>query len=76
MALVLKDRVKETTITTGTGNFQLQGPASGFRPFNDIGDGNFTYYAVITEAAIGEYEIGYGQFNLLVLRKYFVPIQD
>ena len=64
MALVLKDRVKETTITTGTGNFQLQGPASGFRPFNDIGDGNFTYYAVITEAAIGEYEIGYGQFNL------------
>ena len=38
MALVLKDRVKETTITTGTGNFQLQGPASGFRPFNDIGD--------------------------------------
>lgn len=64
MALVLKDRVKETTTTVGTGNFQLQGAASGFRPFNDIGDGNFTYYAVITEAAIGEYEVGYGQFNL------------
>ena len=64
MALVLKDRVKETTTTIGTGNFQLQGAASGFRPFNDIGDSNFTYYAVITEAAIGEYEVGYGQFNL------------
>jgi len=64
MALVLKDRVKETTTTVGTGNFQLQGAASGFRPFNDIGDSNFTYYAVITEAAIGEYEVGYGQFNI------------
>jgi hypothetical protein len=64
MALVLKDRVKETTTTVGTGSFQLQGAASGFRPFNDIGDSNFTYYAVITEAAIGEYEVGYGQFNL------------
>jgi len=63
MALVLKDRVKETTTTVGTGTFQLQGAASGFRPFNDIGDGNFTYYAAVTEAAIGEYEVGYGQFN-------------
>ena len=46
MALVLKDRVKETTLTVGTGSFQLQGPAAGFRPFNDIGDSNTTYYAI------------------------------
>jgi hypothetical protein len=30
MALVIKDRVKETTTTTGTGTFNLAGAVSGF----------------------------------------------
>ena len=45
MALVIKDRVKETTITTGTGTLTLAGALSGFEAFSEIGDGNNTYYA-------------------------------
>ena len=46
MALVLKDRVKETTITIGTSTLVLLGAASGFQSFSVIGDGNTTYYTI------------------------------
>jgi hypothetical protein len=47
MALVLKDRVKETTTTTGTGSYVLAGAATGFQSFTDaLADGDTTYYAV------------------------------
>ena len=47
MALVLKDRVKETTATTGTGSYVLDGAATGFQSFADaLADGDTTYYAV------------------------------
>ena len=45
MALVLKDRVKETTTTTGTGTYTLAGAVTGFEAFSSVGDGNTTYYA-------------------------------
>lgn len=45
MALVLADRVKETSTTTGTGTYDLAGPETGFQGFvAGIGDGNTTYY--------------------------------
>ena len=44
MALVIKDRVKETTTTTGTGTLTLAGAFAGFDSFAEIGDGNTTYY--------------------------------
>ena len=47
MALVIKDRVKETTTTTGQGTITLAGAVSGFRSFADIGDGNSTYYVIL-----------------------------
>ena len=57
MALVVKDRVKETTTTTGTGTINLAGAASGFQSFvSGVGDGNTTYYA-ITDAN-GAWEVG------------------
>jgi len=40
MALVLKDRVKETTTTTGTGSFALAGAVTGYDSFGQIGNGN------------------------------------
>ena len=47
MALVVKDRVKETTTTTGTGTITLAGAETGFQSFSVIGDGNTTYLSLI-----------------------------
>lgn len=46
MALVVKDRVKVTTTTTGTGSLTLGSAAQGFQDFSSIGDGNETFYAI------------------------------
>ena len=60
MALVLNDRVKETSTTTGQGTLNLAGAATGFETFvTGGGDGNTTYY-VITHATDGTWEIGIG----------------
>ena len=59
MALVVADRVQETTSTTGTGTLTLSGAVSGFQSFAAIGNGNQTYYAITSgsdwEAGIGTY---------------------
>ena len=62
MALVLKDRVKETTTTTGTGTVTLAGAAIGFQSFAAVGDGNTTYYAIV-DAATGDWEVGVGTYT-------------
>ena len=60
MALVLNDRVKETSTTTGQGTLDLAGAATGFETFvAGIGDGNTTYYAIV-HATDGTWEIGIG----------------
>ena len=47
MALVLNDRVKETSVTTGTGNLNLDGAVTGFETFvAGIATGNTTYYCI------------------------------
>lgn len=64
MALVLKDRVKETTTTTGTGTLTLAGAVAGFQSFSSIGDGNTTFYSVVhQDAAVGEWEVGVGTYT-------------
>lgn len=62
MALTVKDRVKESTTTTGTGTFTLGGAASGFQTFAVIGDGNTTYYAAVDQAT-GDWEVGIGTYT-------------
>jgi hypothetical protein len=62
MALVLKDRVKETSTTTGTGTFTLAGASTGFQSFSVIGDGNKTYYCIVDSAA-GAWEVGIGTYT-------------
>jgi len=60
MALVLNDRVKETSTTTGQGTLDLAGAATGFESFvTGIGDNNTTYYAIVHESD-GTWEIGIG----------------
>ena len=60
MALVVKDRVKETSVTSGTGTLTLAGAASGFQTFSSaIGNTNTTYYAIV-DATAGAFEVGVG----------------
>jgi len=61
MALVLADRVKETSNTTGTGTFVLAGASTGFQSFAVIGDGNTTYYT-IQNPGTNEWEVGIGTY--------------
>lgn len=63
MALVLADRVKETTTTTGTGTVTLAGAVTGFQSFAAIGDGNTTYYCIAGQTG-GEWEVGIGTYTL------------
>jgi hypothetical protein len=59
MALVINDRVKETSTTTGTGTFTLIGAVTGFETFSSaIGNTNTTYYSIANEN--GEFEVGLG----------------
>jgi hypothetical protein len=62
MALVVKDRVKVVSTTTGTGTLTLGAAASGFQDFSVIGDGNTTYYAIVDSAA-GDWEVGIGTYT-------------
>jgi hypothetical protein len=62
MALIVKDRVQETTVTVGTIALVLTGAVSGFQSFSAIGDGNTTYYAVVGGT---EWEVGIGTYTLL-----------
>ena len=60
MALVLNDRVTESSTTTGTGTFDLDGVVSGFEGFvAGIGDGNTTYYTIFNQGTT-EWEVGVG----------------
>ena len=63
MALVVKDRVKETTTTAGTGTITLAGVATGFQSFSVIGNGNTTYYTIAGQTG-GEWEVGIGTYTL------------
>ena len=60
MALVLKDRLKETTTTTGTGTYTLAGAVTGFEAFSQVGNGNTTYYCC-TDGT--DFEIGIGTYT-------------
>jgi hypothetical protein len=60
MPLFVKDRVKETTTTAGTGTITLAGAVTGFQSFSAIGDGNTTFYTI---AGGAEWEVGIGTYT-------------
>jgi hypothetical protein len=61
VALVLADRVKSNTTTTGTGTIVLGGAALGYQSFAAIGNGNTTYYT-ISDSTSGAWEVGIGTY--------------
>lgn len=62
MALVLADRVQETTTTTGTGTVTLAGAVAGFQSFSVVGNGNTTYYTIV-DSSTGDWEVGLGTYT-------------
>jgi len=62
MALVLADRVQETTTTTGTGTVTLLGAVTGFQSFAAIGNANTTYYTIAGQTG-SEWEVGLGTYT-------------
>jgi len=62
MALVLADRVKETTTTTGTGAVTLLGASAGFQSFAVVGNANTTYYTIAGQTG-SEWEVGIGTYT-------------
>ena len=60
MALVLNDRVKETSTTAGTGTLDLDGAVTGFETFvAGIATTNTTYYCIAHQTE-DEWEVGLG----------------
>lgn len=62
MPLVVRDRVKETSITAGTGTLTLDGAVAGFQSFASIGNGNTTYYTIVDNIA-NTWEVGVGTYT-------------
>lgn len=63
MALIKADRVKETTTTTGTGSFTLDGAVAGYKAFSSVmATGDICYYTAINQAT-NEWECGWGTFT-------------
>ena len=60
MPLVIADRVKETTTTTGTGTYPLAGAVGGFESFASVGNGNTTFYCC-TDGT--DFEVGIGTYT-------------
>jgi hypothetical protein len=62
MPLVVKDRVRETTTTAGTGTVTLAGAVTGFQSFAAIGNGNTTFYTIAGQGT-SEWEVGVGTYT-------------
>lgn len=58
----LYDRVKQTSTSTGTGDFTLSGSVGGFKAFSDVFSvGDETYYCITADD--GEFEVGQGTYS-------------
>jgi hypothetical protein len=61
MALILGDRIKENTTTTGTGTIVLGGAQTGYQSFAVIGNANTTYYTIADQTG-STWEVGIGTY--------------
>ena len=63
MAYIQKDRVKETTTTTGTGAVTLAGAVTGFQAFSAVMSVADTCYYVIVSGTGTDWETGTGTYS-------------
>lgn len=68
MALIVADRILETSLTTGTGALALGGAVTSFRAFDDVMANNDTcYYRIVaidgSGNPTGDWEVGLGTFT-------------
>jgi hypothetical protein len=68
MAHITEDRVFETSVTTGTGAFTLDGAVAGYRAFADVATvGDTFWYAIwrvdVSGSPSGQYEVGLGTYS-------------
>ena len=65
MALIIKDRIKEASTSTGTGNITFSGAGATFSTFSSVMTTNdTTYYAIVhTSSGVDEWEVGLGTWN-------------
>lgn len=61
MALIIADRVRETTATTGTGTYTLAGAVTGYQSFSSVCSDSDTVYYVVTDNS--DFEVGLGTFT-------------
>ena len=61
MALVVFDRVKESSNTVGTGTVVLAGAQAGYQSFAVVGNGNQTYYTIAGQTT-SDWEVGIGTY--------------
>jgi len=59
MSLILGDRIRQTSTTTGSGTFTLDGSVTGFQSFSAVGEGNTTYYTIALDS---QWEVGIGTY--------------
>ena len=62
MALVIADRVKETSTTAGTGTVVLAGASPGYQSFAVIGNTNTTFYTIADQGGGTNWEVGIGTY--------------
>ena len=62
MALIQADRVKETTVSPGTGNVSLAGAVSGYRAFSSVMATNDLCYYTIADQTGANWEVGIGTY--------------
>ncbi len=77
MALVLKDRVKQSANAPGTGTVTLGTIPTGFQSFAAVGDGNTTYFAIVDPVS-GAWEVNYGVYTAsgTTLSRNAVPLSS
>jgi hypothetical protein len=63
MAFVIADRVRESSVSTGTGNFTLGGAVTGYQTFaSALANGDTTYYTIADQGG-ANWEVGIGTFT-------------